>query len=623
MSLNTLIGPLCSAATLEAVVHALQQWVDGRYPGGVLQLLVTDRGTGRLIGGPAGDQAHAAHERGELAQVEDATTWTAWVPLRGLGGPIGVLGLVFPRAAVPGDVLSGLTELRPLVAMAVDRVSSAATASVYTAALTVQGSVLRAAAVVASERAELLYYSDGMERLTGWTAEEVRARGFFECVYPDPAQRARAVLSTRETLSGNAAVDVPWWLTHRNGQVAPCRLHSSRVIGPDQRRYIVATFLDHTAAEREATELHHVELGRFAASVNHDFNNLLAVVQGHSEVLLGHTDPEVRSHAQDIQTVADRATRLTRQLAAFGRDQPLFRVPTDLGPICDETIRQFRAVPGRPAVSFSVAADLPPVELDPSAVRHLFVNLLENAADAAGASGRVAVELKRGDPPRAPLRGAEHDAAMGWVRLRIGDDGPGFTEEARRKLFEPFYTSKGVGRGLGLAAVASLADALQAMVDVPQQVGRGAIVDVYLPIATRSVAPEPVVRDPVAGGEETIWVVDDDHAVRMILALGLESFGYRVRQFAEGEELLAAFDAGERLDLLVSDLVMPGLDGVGLYRALRGRGSTTPVLFVSGYAKGGVDVPQEVRTDFVSKPVSARVLAEKARRLLNYVFPAG
>lgn len=622
MSLGPALAAICEAPSVDAVRQAVSTWLDACAVGGQVSLLIADRGTSRLVPGASPARALEAAARGTPVDGPVGPAWESWFPLRGLRGPVGVLGVEVPGAELPPEVADGLTGLVPVVAMAVDRVLGHVERAVFREAVSLVARSRGVAVVIASEQAELLLYSDEMAALTGFGAEEVRARGFFDCVYPDPAQRARAVVSTRETFAGNPAVDVPWWVSRKDGTVVPCRLHSTRVVGPDQRRYLVATFVDRTTDEQRAVETHQAELGRFAAAVNHDFNNLLAVVQGHAEILGEHPDPGVHEPARQIVAISLRATRLTRQLAAFGRDQPLFRVPADLGPLCDDVLRQFRQ--GRPHAPLvqSAAPDLPAVELDPAAVKHLLLNLLDNAAESAGPDGRVSVDLARVDPPPAPSRGTSRGSVGGWVRLRVADDGPGFTPEARRKLFEPFYTTKGVGHGLGLSAVARLAEGLDAVVDVPHQVGRGAIVDVYLPVAARPPVPRATQEDPAVGGDEVIWLVDDDAAVLEVIALGLESFGYRVRPFGDAAEVLAAVDGGERVDLLISDLVMPGLDGVALYQGLRARGNPCAVLFVSGFAGTGARVPQEPKTDFVQKPVSARVLAEKARRLLNYVVPA-
>ncbi|HND30963.1 MAG TPA: response regulator, partial [Myxococcota bacterium] len=209
----------------------------------------------------------------------------------------------------------------------------------------------------------------------------------------------------------------------------------------------------------------------------------------------------------------------------------------------------------------------------------------------------------------------------GWVRLRVWDSGPGFPAGRRPRLFEPFYTTKAHHHGLGLALVARIAASHKAVIDLPDVPGKGGVFDLYLPIAERPAVSPEMQEDPDAGGNERLWVVDDDPAVREYLVAALEAFGYAVSGFESAAAVLAAIQRGESYQLLVTDLSMPEMDGVELHLALRARGIRLPVLFCSGYSERAVSVPTGIDVDFLQKPVAMRTLAQRVRRLLNYSLP--
>jgi CheY-like chemotaxis protein len=268
-----------------------------------------------------------------------------------------------------------------------------------------------------------------------------------------------------------------------------------------------------------------------------------------------------------------------------------------------------------------VQADCPAADLDPQAFSQLLLNLLLNARDAGGPRGLIRLEVGRAEPPAKPLLRWSSSNRIGWVRVRVRDDGAGVPSSIRERLFEPFFTTKPAGHGLGLAAVARIAEAHGAVLDAPILPGRGAIFDVYLPIASRPMLAPSMRKDPDAGGTERLWVVDDDEAVREYLVAALLAFGYEVRGFSGPLEVLKAVDGGEGYELLVTDLSMPEMDGVELHLALRGRGIRRPVLFCSGYSERASTVPSGRDVDFMQKPLSMRALAQRVRRLLNYTLP--
>lgn len=546
-----------------------------------------------------------------------------WVPMRAALGPMGVLCLNFglgpeflEQVLMVADAAGGALGQERL-RRDVDRQTALLD---IVSALSDEGLVIAAAG-----SGELLKVNRRMEELCGWTQAELQARGWFECLYPDPDARARAVVSVRAAFHGAPAEGVPWRITHRDGHPVDTILRSRAITLDGPSSFIVGMFRDVTAErERKGEELRtarYEELGRLAAAVAHDFNNLVAAVQGHAELLATRYEGEVGERAQVILSTVSRATTLTQQLVTFGRDQPVLLVPTDVGLVCRDVVTTFQENVRNIQIELDLAADCPAADLDAQSFSQLLLNLLRNARDASGAWGKVRIEVGRAEPPLRPLRRWGSTKRIGWVRVRVRDDGPGLPPGIREHLFEPFFTTKPSGHGLGLAAVARIAEAHGAVLDAPHLEDRGAVFDVYLPIASRPMVAAAMRKDPDAAGTERIWVVDDDEAVREYLVAALGAFGYEVRGFGGPLQTLQAVDGGESYELLVTDVSMPGMDGLELHLALRARGIRRPVMFCSGYSERAASVPSGHDVDFMQKPLSMRALAQRVRRLLNYTLP--
>jgi PAS domain S-box-containing protein len=470
--------------------------------------------------------------------------------------------------------------------------------------------------VIAAAGGELKLVNRRMEQLCGWSAEEIRERGWFECLYPDPEDRARAVVSVRAAFHGAPADGVDWRITHRDGYPVEVILKSRAITPEGQSAGIIGVFREvRPPAATPATRFE--ELGRLAATVAHDFNNLAASVAGHAELLARRYPGEVAERAEIILQTVERAATLTGQLEAFSKEQAPWPVATDLGSLCAEVAAQSCSRRTR----LTVEPNAPPADVDPKLFRQLLTQLLQNAAESAGAGGEIGIELSRAELPVAPLQRWDTENRSGWVRLRVWDSGPGFPAARSLQLFEPFYTTKAHHHGLGLALVARIASTHKAVIDLPNLPGKGGVFDLYLPIAERPAVGPEMQENPDAGGNERLWVVDDDPAVREYLVAALEAFGYSVVGFESALSVLGAVQRGEAYELLVTDLSMPEMDGVELHLALRAQGIRLPVLFCSGYSERAVSVPTGIDVDFLQKPVAMRTLAQRVRRLLNYSLP--
>jgi PAS domain S-box-containing protein len=470
--------------------------------------------------------------------------------------------------------------------------------------------------IAATAEGDVVFYNDTLRGISSWTREEVVEHGWAPLVYPDPAYRARMLEWIRRHFVGEQFEAQSVSLARRDGSRASCLLRTR--VTHDERGMVVAmgAFRDVTAL-REAEALRARErsldgLGRLASTVAHDVRNLLAGVMGHAN-LLELEGGEVAERAARIAAAAERGDAMTRRLLSFGGTRPTHMRAVDLAALVAELVRSREAARSDgPVFERVIAADLPSAQADADLVAEAVENLLVNAEQMDGV-GHVRVEVGLGKVPPAPSS-ASPTLRGECLRIRVADDGPGFSAEARAHLFQPFWSSRPGGHGIGLAAVRSLLATLGGAVDVPVDV-QGGVVDVLLPLSTEA-PPAPAPRRPaLPRGEEAVWVIDDEPELVELLCASLDMLGYHTRGFTSGRAALEALDAGERPDLFTLDVRMPDMDGPTVHAALRRRGLRAPVLFCSGMAD--VPLPEDERMALLEKPFKLAALAAEVRRLID------
>jgi PAS domain S-box-containing protein len=366
-------------------------------------------------------------------------------------------------------------------------------------------------------------------------------------------------------------------------------------------------------------------VGRLAGGVAHDFNNLLTVILGYGGVLVDRVEEPFREDAREVVRAAERAAALTRQLLAFSRKQVLQTSVVNLNGLVGGFEKMLRRVVDE-SIELRTAMDpvLWPVKVDPAQIEQVILNLVVNARDAMPSGGRITVETANVDLPACPFGPGSFDVVPGkYVRLIVRDTGAGMDDVTRAQIFEPFFTTKeeGKGTGLGLAMVYGIVRQSGGHIVVDSAPGAGAAFSIHLPRVESLARLEDAATEthPVAGGSETVLLVEDEPAVRVLACHVLERSGYRVLSAACGEE--ACQLAGAHLadiDLLLTDIAMPGMDGRKLAARLRGQIPTLSVVLMSGYA--GEAVAQQMlekNTVFLQKPFSAASLARVVRQLLD------
>jgi len=367
-------------------------------------------------------------------------------------------------------------------------------------------------------------------------------------------------------------------------------------------------------------------VGQLAAGIAHDFNNILQGIIGFAELLEQRPDiPDfARTRMEFIAQQGRRAAHLTRQILDFSRQSVVDKHPLDLVSFLKESIKLLEhTIPENIHIVLDVAPGEYTLNGDPAQLQQVLTNLAINARDAMPEGGELRFQLSR-FTLRPNQRAPGLDMPPGeWIVLSVSDTGTGISPDALPHIFEPFFTTKGVGQGtgLGLAQVYGIVEQHEGYIDVKSQVGHGTTFTLYLPAWQTSqvdaAAPKPAVVGE--GHGETILVVEDDPATREAVQDILEMLGYRVLAVSDGQAALKLFEQqGGAISLVLSDMVMPGMNGVQLYQALKARWSEIRMMIITGYLpeEEGERLLQQGVAAWVQKPFSVQQIAEKVQAVL-------
>jgi two-component system cell cycle sensor histidine kinase/response regulator CckA len=378
---------------------------------------------------------------------------------------------------------------------------------------------------------------------------------------------------------------------------------------------LIGTVLDITERKRLEDELRHAQkmeaVGRLAGGIAHDFNNLLAIIQGSAELVQRRVQaPEI----DDILQAADRGAALTRRLLAFSRRAVVRAKVLDLNDVVMDAARLVRRVIGEDIrIRLELSGELGAVYADPAQLEQVVMNLVLNARDAMPEGG--VLTIRTANVPPAPT-GDEGELVL----LSVTDTGVGMDEATRARVFEPFFTTKPVGQGtgLGLSTVFGIVTQSGGRVQVESQPNQGSTFSVFLPrVPKQSESPESRSLQPPLTGNERILLVEDDDRVRPVITRMLESAGYRVVTAEHAQRALSVAEAAsEPFDLLLTDVVMPGMSGHELARRLFASGRVRSLLYMTGHAPGD-DESEAPDATQIFKPFSERDLLSRVRLALE------
>jgi signal transduction histidine kinase len=395
---------------------------------------------------------------------------------------------------------------------------------------------------------------------------------------------------------------------------------------------LLASELDRRLLEAQLRQAQKMEaVGQLAGGIAHDFNNLITVVVGHASLLLDQLPDDVsaRAHALEIRRAAERASQLTTQLLAFSRKQILNPMLLD---VC-ETVRETelmlsRVIGSQIVLHADVSSRDAVVRADPVQLQQVLLNLVMNARDAMPSGGDVRVRVDTVPLP-SPLTSPAGVVPVGdWVMLEVSDTGEGMAADVLPRIFEPFFTTKadGKGTGLGLPTVYGIVQQSGGHMWVESTPGAGTTFRIYLPriqAPRRADVVTPNGSLPAEGGLSIgtgrIFLVEDDATVRMIVEEVLKRAGYEVIGSPTPHEALARAESLDQVDLILTDMLMPGMDGAELVSRLRRQWPTVPVLVMSAYAER--DLAEREILDaghrFIGKPFTPRALADTVRSMLR------
>ncbi len=406
--------------------------------------------------------------------------------------------------------------------------------------------------------------------------------------------------------------------------------HNGEVLGA------VVAFLDiteHKRAEEQLRQTSKMEaIGRLAGGVAHDFNNLLTIINGYAELILeqcpvGHPN---HGHLEQVVKAGERAASLTRQLLAFGRRQVLSLQVLDLGEVVQNTSKMLRRLIGEDVeLVISTRADLGRVRADAGQIEQVLMNLAVNARDAMPQGGKLTLEIANVELDEAYARCHPGVAPGRYVMMAVSDTGSGMDAETQARIFEPFFTTKekGKGTGLGLATVHGIVNQSGGHIWVYSVLQQGTTFKIYLPrLAEAEASPEESPKSaPLPRGSETILLVEDELPVRELAVQILQQQGYKVLDYASPEDAARVIERQEvRVDLLLTDVVMPRMSGRTLAEKACALQPDLRVLFMSGYTDETIvsHGVLEAKTAFLQKPFTSGMLARRVREVLDTPRPA-
>jgi two-component system cell cycle sensor histidine kinase/response regulator CckA len=485
-------------------------------------------------------------------------------------------------------------------------------------------------AVVDAE-GRFLYSSPAYERILGYSRDELRRTLVFDQVHPMDC--ALLLEATHEKRTSGNGRQIEYRMRRRDGTWCSMESTTSAIVNSqgEVQRFVIVN-RDITSRKlmeeryRQAQKMEAV--GRLSGGIAHDFNNILGVMIGYGEILQERLEPgnEFRCCAEEILQAGRRGASLTRQLLAFSRQQVLAPRVLELNAVIADTEKMLRRVIGEDIeLNTKLSGELGRVKADQSQIEQVILNLAVNARDAMPKGGTLTIRTENTELDLEAVRAYSYPIKLGqYVLLSVSDTGTGMDAETQAHIFEPFFTTKekGQGTGLGLATVYGVVKQSDGYIHVESELGVGTTFRIYLPLVNQPADPdhERTNVHPVHGGRETILLVEDEEGLRTLTRNVLELLGYTVLEASHGKQACAISEQNMPIDMLLTDVVMPGMNGPALAENLKTKRPQLKVLYMSGYTGQGVGqgvLPEACH--FIAKPFTRDDLARKIREVLDDV----
>jgi len=476
------------------------------------------------------------------------------------------------------------------------------------------------------------YISPVVEQITKYKVKELMGRHFSTFIFPGDLPLVEA--NFRNVLKGTSETK-EFRVVDKDKQILHLRTYAQLLMGNDRPVGIIGVFTDITEQKRLQDQLHQAQkmesVGRLASGVSHDFNNLLTVIIGYCEMLLDDTkdNPTTSSMVKGINRAAERAATLTQQLLAFSRKQIIQPKRLDINELIVNLEKMLRRLIGEHiALTTRLGAEPGIIKVDPAQLEQVLMNLTVNARDAMPGGGKLTIETSDIYLDDAYCRLHSEVAPGGYVMLSISDTGCGMDEKTEENIFEPFFTTKepGKGTGLGLSTVYGIIKQSGGHIGFYSQLNKGTTFNIYFPMAADTEAAEYEAKEQISmgpktvEGSESLLVVEDQDNLREMMVESLKLYGYSVHAAQDGAEALEICQQKKQsFDLLITDVVMPEMNGKELAEKITRQSPGIKTLYISGYAEDTIG-DQNIFLEglsFLPKPFSPTALAQKVRYILD------
>lgn len=490
-------------------------------------------------------------------------------------------------------------------------------------------------AIMLYQNDKWVYVNTAATDITGYSLDEFRTMDFWDIVHPDDKEMIRERGLKRQK-DETAPSRYEFKIITKNGMVKWVYLSGATTYLGGQPAGIISVIdiTDRVQAEEERerlqSQLNQIQkmdsVGRLAGGVAHDFNNMLGVILGRTEIGLMRADPgqQLYQDLKEIRKAAERSSDLTRQLLAFARKQTVAPKILDLNDVVDGMLKMLHRLIGEDIeLVWSPGENLPTIKMDPSQLDQILANLCVNARDAIAGVGKVTIETGVVELDEEMCANHLGISPGCFVVLSVSDDGCGMDNETQDKLFEPFFTTKssGLGTGLGLSTVYGIIKQNNGFIDVSSEPGRGSVFKIHLPMSMGK--PERITGEsesPASRGAETILIVEDEPMILEMAEMMLQYLGYNVLSTGlPSEAIRLAENHKGKIHLLLTDVVMPGMNGRDLAVNLMSKDPDLKCMFMSGYtadviAHHGV---LDEGVNFIQKPFTMKDLSDKVRAALD------
>jgi PAS domain S-box-containing protein len=479
--------------------------------------------------------------------------------------------------------------------------------------------------------------SDYFLRVTGYARDEAIGRTAMELnVWNDEEDRKNIIEALQET---GVVRDRPLQFRSKQGEIF-LMLYSAEIISIGEVPHIVSVAVDITERQKAMEERERLKnqlrqaqkmesVGRLAGGVAHDFNNLLTAIMGNTDMAMAVTEPggKIQSKLEVIMKASESAADLTRQLLAFSRKQVIEPQVIDLNDIIRYMSKMLARMIGENIrLTTNIHASVAKIMADPGQIEQVIVNLVVNARDAMPNGGKVILEVAETVFDIAYCNYHPYVLPGAYISLSVSDTGMGMENEIRKKIFEPFFTTKpmGKGTGLGLATVYGAVKQNNGSIEVYSVPGQGTSFKIYFPKVSDHGEMLAIsnIHDVVRGGSETILLVEDDALVRDFALEALRRLGYHVIEATSAEEAISVSGAFDKeIHLLLSDVILPGMNGKALADSITAIRPNIRVLFTSGYT-GDIIAHHGILEEgiaFIEKPYTTYTLSRKIREVLSSV----